>query len=99
MSIRNVGIAGWRSSRVILRQGFALQCFYFCRDNISTSDPDIEYRRKLFEDIFARLESAGLQILLWPSCVCTIWQGCSDYDDVLLLQIYGHVLLISLRIR
>lgn len=29
------------------------------RDNVSTSDPDIEDRRHLFEDIFTHLETAG----------------------------------------
>lgn len=29
------------------------------RDNIPSSDPDIEGRRDLFEDIFARLEIVG----------------------------------------
>ena len=29
------------------------------RDNVPSSDPDIEERRELFEDIFARLDAIG----------------------------------------
>ena len=29
------------------------------RDNITSKDPDVEYRRKEFDDIFKRLETAG----------------------------------------
>jgi hypothetical protein len=43
-------------------QGAALppsQAFLELRDNISSSDPNVELRRALFADIFARLEAVG----------------------------------------
>lgn len=43
--------------------------FLALRDNIITNNPDIEYRRNLYEDIFARLEVVGVSrdelILAW----------------------------------
>jgi hypothetical protein len=34
--------------------------FQALRDNVSTNDPDIEYRRGLFEEIFTKLQAAGV---------------------------------------
>lgn len=31
------------------------------RDNVTSKDPDVEYRRKEFEDIFTKLETVGKQ--------------------------------------
>ena len=31
------------------------------RDNVTSKDPDVEYRRKEFEDIFTKLETVGEQ--------------------------------------
>lgn len=33
------------------------------RDNVTSKDPDVEYRRKEFDDIFKRLETAGKQYI------------------------------------
>lgn len=33
------------------------------RDNITTRDPDVEYRRELFEKIFSKLEAVGMYTL------------------------------------
>jgi hypothetical protein len=69
-----IGVRGLVNSRNQTIQ--ASQGFTALRDNITTTDPDIELRRALFADIFARLNAVGWQQstlqLAWDFTVGTV---------------------------
>lgn len=70
-----------------------LWCFF--RDNITTTNPDIEYRRRLFEMIFSKLEEAGIMYVHITVELCAYMHVAMETSGivVLLLKLSKQIIL------